>query len=279
MGVEQEHVQGQLPDELAEALVEQAYVVTLAHHASDVVRLDAGRHEIDSPWDSGIEAGRHVVSGLGDVTAAPQILVERVAHRFLAPPEQGVDPGGLDVGVDDPDVLALGGQQCRHVGRSIRLAGAPAERMDRDDPRHRPLLCISGVGLRYGSGRRRSSEALAWRSRKYSVWVISATCRAARASSISMRSCRTSCFSICSRARTSVAIRWKTRASWPRASPRPATPSSCLLSNRPVSTSAAAAATWPTCSRYSCSRSCRRFLASPALILARSSTGSNGLGR
>jgi hypothetical protein len=31
----------------------------------------------------------------------------------------------------------------------------------------------------------------------------------------------------------------------------------------------AAATTWPTCSRYSCSRSSRRFLASPALILAR----------
>jgi len=40
----------------------------------------------------------------------------------------------------------------------------------------------------------RNSETLRWRSWKYSVSVISATCRAALTSSISMRSFRTCCF-------------------------------------------------------------------------------------
>jgi hypothetical protein len=58
----------------------------------------------------------------------------------LAQPEQDMDPGRLDIGVDDANAAAVAGEQRCEVGRRVRFPGAAAVRVDRDDLPQRDVL-------------------------------------------------------------------------------------------------------------------------------------------
>jgi len=51
----------------------------------------------------------------------------------LTQPEEDMDPGRLNIGVDDANAAAVAGEQRSQVGRRVRFPGATAVRVDRDD--------------------------------------------------------------------------------------------------------------------------------------------------
>jgi hypothetical protein len=73
----------------------------------------------------------------------PQIIIQRGGNFFAVETEQNVDPGGLNVCVNDADALALAGKDGGEIGRGIGLARAAAEGVDGNNLGNR--LC-SGVG-------------------------------------------------------------------------------------------------------------------------------------
>ena len=66
----------------------------------------------------------------------PQVVVEGTVDFLFIEIEEHVNAGRLDVGVDDADAAALAGQEGGQVGGEVGLAGAAAVRMDGENAGH-----------------------------------------------------------------------------------------------------------------------------------------------
>jgi hypothetical protein len=133
MRVDHEDIQVERVDQLMEAIPEDAHVVALSQDPGDVPCLHARRDEEHPARDAGPDPRRDIVGRLLDGTVAPQIVVQRVMDLGLVQSEQDMDAGRLDIGVDDANAEAVAGEERRKVGCCVRLPGAAAVRVDRDD--------------------------------------------------------------------------------------------------------------------------------------------------
>src|SRR5262249_18468048 len=98
---DQEVVQGQLVDELVEAVAEPVDVVALPEDAGDLAGLDAGGDQVDRATGGSHGRGSDGVGSVLDGALAPQVVVEGAVDRVLVEVEDDVDARRLDVGVDD----------------------------------------------------------------------------------------------------------------------------------------------------------------------------------
>lgn len=110
--IEEHHVQVEFLDELVEALLEQADIVSVRENLVDLVDPASGRHD---PQLAAGFVGGHAAHRLDDLAVADEIVGERPARDEPAKAEEPVQARCLDIGVHDRDTPARGGGQQCHV--------------------------------------------------------------------------------------------------------------------------------------------------------------------
>ena len=93
--VDEQVIQLERIDRVAQPVVQDAYVVAFAEHAHDLPGLHARRDQVDLAVHGHrtrtSAAIGYVIRRLLDAAFSPQIVVQGVVHLFTAHPEDGMD--------------------------------------------------------------------------------------------------------------------------------------------------------------------------------------------
>ena len=139
VGVDEEDVERQLLDELAQPGGQALGVVPLAQDPGDLAGLHArGDEEQPAPIDPADAIG-DVEGDVLDRPVMPEEVVERRVTRLTGQTEEDVDARRLDIGVDHPDPEAACGDDRSQIRRGIRLPRPTPKGVDADDGRHPAL--------------------------------------------------------------------------------------------------------------------------------------------
>jgi hypothetical protein len=147
MGVDEQDIQPDVADEIADAGRQPLGVVTLAQDAGDLAGLHARRNEEEPPAVPQPDTAGDVHRDVPDRHVVPEVVVERGVDVVAVEPEQDVDAGRLDVGVDHADAQPALGEDRREVRGRVRLARSTSKRVHAQDRRHVPSQCRAAETL------------------------------------------------------------------------------------------------------------------------------------
>src|SRR5258706_113613 len=111
MCIDQQIIEVQPVDHIAESVVQQPNVITFTQDASDLTCLDTRRDQEDLPFDLTTDMTRYILGSLFNGALSPEIIVQGMVYLRLIKVEKNMDARRGNIGIHHPTAKAVHGKK------------------------------------------------------------------------------------------------------------------------------------------------------------------------
>src|SRR5258706_3199296 len=115
MCIDQQIIEVQPVDHIADSVVQQPNVITFTQDASDLTCLDTRRNQEDLPFDLTTDMTCYILGSLFNGALSPEIIVQGVGYIRFIKVEKNMDAGRGNIGIHHSNAKTVHGKQSGDV--------------------------------------------------------------------------------------------------------------------------------------------------------------------